>query len=116
MLTLTDSVVIDADLSPPSSRHRDKETEFVTLCKSLHVTDQVCDHAWTLWKTIQDSMEELEVRIYRNVSLKWRPEILLLLYNNYHYSDDKSMYMDHRSHICRVICVFIFLINCRKLL
>uniref|UniRef100_A0A674MMF2 Retinoblastoma 1 n=1 Tax=Takifugu rubripes TaxID=31033 RepID=A0A674MMF2_TAKRU len=29
--------------------------EFVTLCKSLHVTDLVCDHAWTLWKTIQDS-------------------------------------------------------------
>uniref|UniRef100_A0A674NS31 Retinoblastoma 1 n=1 Tax=Takifugu rubripes TaxID=31033 RepID=A0A674NS31_TAKRU len=45
---------------PPSSRHRDKETEFVTLCKSLHVTDLVCDHAWTLWKTIQDSVEELE--------------------------------------------------------
>uniref|UniRef100_A0A674MFS1 Retinoblastoma 1 n=1 Tax=Takifugu rubripes TaxID=31033 RepID=A0A674MFS1_TAKRU len=40
--------------------HRDKETEFVTLCKSLHVTDLVCDHAWTLWKTIQDSVEELE--------------------------------------------------------
>uniref|UniRef100_A0A674MNT5 Retinoblastoma 1 n=1 Tax=Takifugu rubripes TaxID=31033 RepID=A0A674MNT5_TAKRU len=56
-------------LSPPSSRHRDKETEFVTLCKSLHVTDLVCDHAWTLWKTIQDSVEELEVRIYRNKSL-----------------------------------------------
>uniref|UniRef100_A0A674NC85 Retinoblastoma 1 n=1 Tax=Takifugu rubripes TaxID=31033 RepID=A0A674NC85_TAKRU len=36
-------------------KHRDKETEFVTLCKSLHVTDLVCDHAWTLWKTIQDS-------------------------------------------------------------
>uniref|UniRef100_A0A674P3I8 Retinoblastoma-associated protein n=1 Tax=Takifugu rubripes TaxID=31033 RepID=A0A674P3I8_TAKRU len=41
-------------------KHRDKETEFVTLCKSLHVTDLVCDHAWTLWKTIQDSVEELE--------------------------------------------------------
>uniref|UniRef100_A0A674NYL7 Retinoblastoma 1 n=1 Tax=Takifugu rubripes TaxID=31033 RepID=A0A674NYL7_TAKRU len=25
------------------------------MCKSLHVTDLVCDHAWTLWKTIQDS-------------------------------------------------------------
>lgn len=42
-------------------RHRDKDTEFVTLCKSLHVTDLVCDHAWTLWETIQDSLEELEV-------------------------------------------------------
>uniref|UniRef100_H3D2K2 Retinoblastoma-associated protein n=1 Tax=Tetraodon nigroviridis TaxID=99883 RepID=H3D2K2_TETNG len=40
-------------------KHRDKDTEFVTLCKSLHVTDLVCDNAWMLWKTIQDSVEEL---------------------------------------------------------
>lgn len=53
----------DVDLCPPSSRHRDKDAEFVTLCKSLHVTDLVCDHAWTLWKTVQDSMEEVTVCI-----------------------------------------------------
>uniref|UniRef100_A0A674NAD1 Retinoblastoma-associated protein n=1 Tax=Takifugu rubripes TaxID=31033 RepID=A0A674NAD1_TAKRU len=63
VLTLTDSVVI-ADLSPPSSRHRDKETEFVTLCKSLHVTDLVCDHAWTLWKTIQDSDKTIQKSLW----------------------------------------------------
>uniref|UniRef100_A0A8C4P126 Retinoblastoma-associated protein n=1 Tax=Dicentrarchus labrax TaxID=13489 RepID=A0A8C4P126_DICLA len=39
--------------------HRDKDAEFVTLCKSLHVTDLVCDRAWTLWKTVQDGMEEV---------------------------------------------------------
>nr|XP_046267809.1 retinoblastoma-associated protein [Scatophagus argus]XP_046267810.1 retinoblastoma-associated protein [Scatophagus argus] len=40
-------------------KHRDKDAEFVTLCKSLHVTDLVCDRAWTLWKIVQDSMEEV---------------------------------------------------------
>lgn len=51
----------------PSSRHRDKDTEFVTLCKSLHVTDLVCDRAWALWKTVQESMGEVTVCIYVNV-------------------------------------------------
>ncbi|XP_028277176.1 retinoblastoma-associated protein [Parambassis ranga] len=40
-------------------KHRDKDAEFVTLCKSLHVTDLVCDRAWTLWKTVQESMDEV---------------------------------------------------------
>uniref|UniRef100_A0A8D3CBK7 Retinoblastoma 1 n=1 Tax=Scophthalmus maximus TaxID=52904 RepID=A0A8D3CBK7_SCOMX len=40
-------------------KHRDKDAEFVTLCRSLHVTDLVCDRAWTLWKTVQESMEEV---------------------------------------------------------
>ncbi|XP_022618103.1 retinoblastoma-associated protein isoform X1 [Seriola dumerili] len=40
-------------------KHRDKDAEFVTLCKTLHVTDLVCDRAWTLWKTIQESMDEV---------------------------------------------------------
>uniref|UniRef100_A0A3Q0SAZ1 Retinoblastoma 1 n=1 Tax=Amphilophus citrinellus TaxID=61819 RepID=A0A3Q0SAZ1_AMPCI len=39
-------------------KHGDKDAEFVILCKSLHVTDPVCDRAWTLWKTIQESMDE----------------------------------------------------------
>jgi len=52
------------DVWPPSSRHRDKDAEFVTLCKSLHVTDLVCDRAWALWKTVQESMDEIAVRIY----------------------------------------------------
>uniref|UniRef100_A0A671W0I1 Retinoblastoma 1 n=1 Tax=Sparus aurata TaxID=8175 RepID=A0A671W0I1_SPAAU len=44
-----------------SPEHRDKDAEFVTLCKSLHVTDPVCDSAWRLWKNVQDSMEEVAV-------------------------------------------------------
>lgn len=73
-------------------RHRDKDTEFVTLCKSLRVTDLVCDHAWTLWKTIQDSLEELEVcDIQPRLSLQWKPKIMLHLYNNYHYNNNKTM-------------------------
>uniref|UniRef100_A0A3Q1IIY4 Uncharacterized protein n=1 Tax=Anabas testudineus TaxID=64144 RepID=A0A3Q1IIY4_ANATE len=40
-------------------KHRDKDAEFVTLCKSLHVTDLVCDRAWVLWKTVQDSTDEV---------------------------------------------------------
>ncbi|XP_005922155.1 retinoblastoma-associated protein [Haplochromis burtoni] len=39
-------------------KHGDKDAEFVTLCKSLHVTDPVCDRAWTLWKTVQESVDE----------------------------------------------------------
>uniref|UniRef100_A0A8C6LWU0 Retinoblastoma-associated protein n=1 Tax=Nothobranchius furzeri TaxID=105023 RepID=A0A8C6LWU0_NOTFU len=37
--------------------HRDKDGEFVSLCKSLHVTGLVCDRAWSLWKIVQESME-----------------------------------------------------------
>ncbi|XP_023139779.1 retinoblastoma-associated protein isoform X1 [Amphiprion ocellaris] len=40
-------------------KHRDKDAEFVTLSKSLHVTDLVCDGAWKLWKTVQESMDEV---------------------------------------------------------
>lgn len=40
-------------------KHRDKDAEFVTLCKSLSVTDLVCDRAWKLWKTVQESMDEI---------------------------------------------------------
>uniref|UniRef100_A0A4W6FWJ4 Retinoblastoma-associated protein n=1 Tax=Lates calcarifer TaxID=8187 RepID=A0A4W6FWJ4_LATCA len=39
------------------------DAEFVTLCKSLHVTDLVCDRAWTLWKNVQESMDEVTVCI-----------------------------------------------------
>uniref|UniRef100_A0A3B3BA49 Retinoblastoma 1 n=1 Tax=Oryzias melastigma TaxID=30732 RepID=A0A3B3BA49_ORYME len=40
------------------NKHTDKDVEFVTLSKSLHVTDSVCERAWTLWKTVQDLMED----------------------------------------------------------
>ncbi|KAM9846676.1 retinoblastoma-associated protein [Aulostomus maculatus] len=42
-------------------KHKDKDAEFVTLCKSLHVTDLVCDHAWSLWKTVQESLDDVNV-------------------------------------------------------
>ncbi|XP_069002766.1 retinoblastoma-associated protein isoform X1 [Embiotoca jacksoni] len=56
-----DSVSPDKKDSPELSvkKHRDKDAEFVTLCKSLHVTDLVCDHAWKLWKTVQESTDEV---------------------------------------------------------
>uniref|UniRef100_A0A3P9K0P1 RB transcriptional corepressor 1 n=1 Tax=Oryzias latipes TaxID=8090 RepID=A0A3P9K0P1_ORYLA len=40
------------------NKHTEKDVEFVTLCKSLHATDSVCERAWTLWKTVQDVMED----------------------------------------------------------
>lgn len=56
-----ESVSADKKESPELSlkKHRDKDAEFVTLCKSLQVTDLVCDRAWTLWKTVQESMDEI---------------------------------------------------------
>uniref|UniRef100_A0A8C3B112 Retinoblastoma-associated protein n=1 Tax=Cyclopterus lumpus TaxID=8103 RepID=A0A8C3B112_CYCLU len=56
-----ESVSADKKESPELSfkKHRDKDAEFVTLCKSLHVTDLVCDRAWALWKTVQESMDEI---------------------------------------------------------
>ncbi|XP_018547834.1 retinoblastoma-associated protein [Lates calcarifer] len=57
----TESAPPDKKESPELSlkKHRDKDAEFVTLCKSLHVTDLVCDRAWTLWKNVQESMDEV---------------------------------------------------------
>uniref|UniRef100_A0A1A8SCW2 Retinoblastoma-associated protein n=1 Tax=Nothobranchius rachovii TaxID=451742 RepID=A0A1A8SCW2_9TELE len=43
-------------------KHRDKDGEFVSLCKSLHVTGLVCDRAWSLWKIVQESMEIVKDR------------------------------------------------------
>lgn len=38
-------------------KHKDKDAEFVSLCRALHVTDVVCDQAWRLWRTVQDSLD-----------------------------------------------------------
>ncbi|KAI3373559.1 hypothetical protein L3Q82_022159 [Scortum barcoo] len=51
-------------LWPPSCRHRDKDAEFVSLCKSLHVTDLVCDRAWTLWKESVDEVADSQKRLW----------------------------------------------------
>lgn len=86
-----------ADLWSPSFRHEDKNAEFVTLCKSLHVTDPVCDRAWTLWKTVQESMDEAAVRTHAAVQsfhctflmlqsccLPWKTEISSVHYFIWH--------------------------------
>nr|XP_057943789.1 retinoblastoma-associated protein [Doryrhamphus excisus] len=38
--------------------HRDKDADFVALCMSLHVSDTVCDRAWKIYKTVQESLDE----------------------------------------------------------
>ncbi|XP_067280625.1 retinoblastoma-associated protein [Pseudorasbora parva] len=38
----------NAVLSP--ERHKDKESEFVSLSEELQATDPVCDHAWRIWE------------------------------------------------------------------
>ncbi|KAI4814450.1 hypothetical protein KUCAC02_003646 [Chaenocephalus aceratus] len=60
-LKSAESVSPDKKDSPELSvkKHRDKDAEFVTLCKSLHVTVLLCDHAWKLWKSVEDSMAEI---------------------------------------------------------
>ncbi|XP_062309295.1 retinoblastoma-associated protein [Osmerus eperlanus] len=40
-------------------KHKDKDADFVTVCKSLRVTDLVCDRAWSLWKKVQGSMDKV---------------------------------------------------------
>uniref|UniRef100_A0A3B3ZFI4 Uncharacterized protein n=1 Tax=Periophthalmus magnuspinnatus TaxID=409849 RepID=A0A3B3ZFI4_9GOBI len=39
--------------------HRDKDTEFVIFCKNLHVSDLVCEQTWKLWKTVQETVNEV---------------------------------------------------------
>ncbi|CAL8267872.1 unnamed protein product [Merluccius merluccius] len=39
-------------------KHKEKDEDFVALCRTLQVTDAVCDHAWTFWKSIPKSMED----------------------------------------------------------
>ncbi|XP_033833925.1 retinoblastoma-associated protein [Periophthalmus magnuspinnatus] len=40
-------------------KHRDKDTEFVIFCKNLHVSDLVCEQTWKLWKTVQETVNEV---------------------------------------------------------
>ncbi|XP_028321984.1 retinoblastoma-associated protein [Gouania willdenowi] len=40
-------------------KHKEKDSEFVTLCESLHVTDLVCERAWTLWKAVQEGVDQV---------------------------------------------------------
>uniref|UniRef100_A0A8C7ZM19 Retinoblastoma 1 n=1 Tax=Oryzias sinensis TaxID=183150 RepID=A0A8C7ZM19_9TELE len=58
----SDKSFADKKGSPEFSlnKHTEKDVEFVTLCRSLHATDSVCERAWTLWKTVQDVMEDVD--------------------------------------------------------
>ncbi|XP_053703810.1 retinoblastoma-associated protein isoform X1 [Synchiropus splendidus] len=42
-----------------AKKHEDKDAEFVGLCESLHVSDPVCDRAWALSKTVQESLDQV---------------------------------------------------------
>ena len=46
-----------------NDRHKEKDEDFVGLCKTLQVTDSVCDQAWTFWKSVQKSIEDNPVSI-----------------------------------------------------
>uniref|UniRef100_A0A8D0CDR9 Retinoblastoma-associated protein n=1 Tax=Scleropages formosus TaxID=113540 RepID=A0A8D0CDR9_SCLFO len=34
-------------------RHKNKDADFLAICKKLDVTDVVCDHAWRLWEMLK---------------------------------------------------------------
>uniref|UniRef100_A0A674BHY4 Retinoblastoma-associated protein n=1 Tax=Salmo trutta TaxID=8032 RepID=A0A674BHY4_SALTR len=36
-----------------------KDADFMTLCQTLQVTDEVCDRAWTIWKAVQASVDKV---------------------------------------------------------
>ncbi|XP_031428231.1 retinoblastoma-associated protein isoform X2 [Clupea harengus] len=47
----------DSIVSTP--KHKDKDVDFVILCKDLQVTNSLCNHAWSIWKKASDSMEKM---------------------------------------------------------
>ncbi|XP_076130915.1 retinoblastoma-associated protein isoform X1 [Alosa pseudoharengus] len=47
----------DSVVSTP--KHRDKEVDFVSLCKDLQVTNSLCNHAWSIWKKVSESTEKM---------------------------------------------------------
>ncbi|CAL1573675.1 unnamed protein product [Knipowitschia caucasica] len=40
-------------------KHRDKDTDFAIFCKNLLVSDLVCEQTWKLWKTVQETVNEV---------------------------------------------------------
>ncbi|MBN3282348.1 NEK3 kinase, partial [Polyodon spathula] len=53
-----EETVDSARLEPRSDdedTHKDKESDFLTLCQKLKVTDEVCDRAWRIWETVLSS-------------------------------------------------------------
>ncbi|XP_063058828.1 retinoblastoma-associated protein [Engraulis encrasicolus] len=49
--------VDDSVISP--SKHKDKDGDFVELCNKLQVTNSLCNHAWSIWKKVSDSIDKL---------------------------------------------------------
>ncbi|KAL2095304.1 hypothetical protein ACEWY4_010023 [Coilia grayii] len=47
------------DLVVSPSKHKDKEVDFVDFCKDLHVTNSICNHAWSIWKKVSESVEKM---------------------------------------------------------
>ncbi|XP_077597036.1 retinoblastoma-associated protein [Stigmatopora nigra] len=44
-----------------AKKHKDKDADFIALCKRLHVSDVVCDRTWKMYKSRQQSLDELQV-------------------------------------------------------
>ncbi|XP_077403089.1 retinoblastoma-associated protein [Vanacampus margaritifer] len=40
------------------TKHRDKDADFVALCKNLQVSDLVCDRTWKMYTSLQESLYE----------------------------------------------------------
>uniref|UniRef100_A0A8C9SXC7 Retinoblastoma 1 n=1 Tax=Scleropages formosus TaxID=113540 RepID=A0A8C9SXC7_SCLFO len=44
-----------------TEEHKNKDADFLAICKKLDVTDVVCDHAWRLWEMLVTSADVLLV-------------------------------------------------------
>uniref|UniRef100_A0A8C9RAH6 Retinoblastoma 1 n=1 Tax=Scleropages formosus TaxID=113540 RepID=A0A8C9RAH6_SCLFO len=42
-----------------TEEHKNKDADFLAICKKLDVTDVVCDHAWRLWEMLVTSADVL---------------------------------------------------------
>lgn len=45
------------------TRHKDKESEFVSLSEELQATNPICDHAWRIWEREIRPMDKANVRL-----------------------------------------------------
>lgn len=65
-------------------------------------------------KLFKTHWKNLKYVIYSHISLQWKPEIMLHLSNNYHYNNNKTMYIDYTLHATGRF-VLNFLLHFRKL-
>lgn len=45
-------------------RHKEKDPEFVNLCKDLSVSNSLCTQAWTLWESMTTTVDESIVSVH----------------------------------------------------